>query len=109
MPYEDVIKELKEIKEAEADVGNKVFAYKYIVDPEGKMQKLQEEAIMMFAGTILYSCCIYHSFIYIEFEMYYSCLIILATVFLAEQKFIRPWSSCLITLSILFQGSTTPT
>ncbi|XP_067935162.1 sphingosine-1-phosphate lyase-like isoform X2 [Watersipora subatra] len=49
LPYEQVMQELKELKEGEADIGNKVFAYKYMLDPDGKMQKLQEEAIMMFS------------------------------------------------------------
>ena len=31
-----------------------MFAYKYVLDPEGTMQKLQEEAIMMFAGMEIY-------------------------------------------------------
>ena len=50
MPYEQIMKELKELKDGEADVGKKVFAYKYMLDPDGKMQKLQEEATMMFSG-----------------------------------------------------------
>lgn len=44
------MKELKELKESEAETANKVFAYKYMLDPDGKMQKLQEEATMMFSG-----------------------------------------------------------
>ena len=50
LPYEQVLEELKELKQNEAGVSDKVFAYKYVLDPEGTMQKLQEEAIMMFAG-----------------------------------------------------------
>lgn len=48
------MKEIKSIKEAESDIGNKVFAYKYILDPDGKMQQLQEKAIMMFSGLFYY-------------------------------------------------------
>jgi len=50
MPYEEVMKELKDLKESEAGVSSKIFAYKYMLDPDGRMQKLQEDAIMMFAG-----------------------------------------------------------
>jgi len=42
--------ELKSLKDAEKDVQNKVFAYKYVLDPTGTMQKLQETAIMSFSG-----------------------------------------------------------
>ncbi|KAF6018671.1 hypothetical protein EB796_023022 [Bugula neritina] len=49
MPYEEVMKELKDLKESEAGVSSKIFAYKYMLDPDGRMQKLQEDAIMMFA------------------------------------------------------------
>lgn len=54
MPYEQVLNELKELKQSEAGVSDKVFAYKYVLDPDGKMQQLQEEAIMMFAGMYDY-------------------------------------------------------
>ena len=43
LPYEQVLEELKELKQNEAGVSDKVFAYKYVLDPEGTMQKLQEE------------------------------------------------------------------
>lgn len=51
VPYDEIMAELKKLKEAEADVGQKVFAYKYILDPEGTMQGLQEHAIMTFTGN----------------------------------------------------------
>lgn len=52
MTYDEILQELEDLKAAEADVGSKIFAYKYILDPEGTMQKLQHTAIKTFSGEL---------------------------------------------------------